>query len=370
MKRKRDDEQERGTFERWTREPTKGAVLPLVALGLSVVRLDSAKKKRSEQIAALFAGAPDDVRDAGVAFMERDDGDYSDVAARIVLSTDRVDSYNSTIDPNGWELADFRKNPVVLFAHNSWELPVGRDAGAFIDKEKRALVGVTRFVSEKMGADEAKVGKWVAAGALNAASVGFEPLEWEVNEERDDGESWFYPVDFLRQALREYSIVPVPANPDCLVDGRSLAARGVDPREFRAMLEEALDSADAFYIPRRDLLALKRAQDGDAVVVDMGALGTFSVTRGDASVRHQHRADLTCPECGHTGPAAEFGGGDEGAEDDGEGEPADAAEEMSGATVDSASEPRHADAQETRNADALVDLAGQVADLVASGRLP
>jgi hypothetical protein len=347
-----DDSTEHSSFEKWTRDPQPGQMLRLHNVGVDVVRLDADKAKRRDQAAQLFKGAPDDVRDAGVAALEADSDDQSDIVSRATISTERVDSYDSTLAVDGWEHADFRKNPVVLFAHESHKLPIGRDIGVFADMEKRALIGVTRFVSEKLGREEAKVGKWVAARMLNATSVGFEPLEWEVAEDRDDGESWFVPVNFLRQALREYSYTPIPANPDCLVDARAFEGLGVDMTDFRRMIEEALDGTEAFYIPRRTLLELKRSVVGTTIVMDLGKLGTFTVRDERAD------GDLVCPACGHEGPAADFSPGSEEPSGDGEAEGEGEVDEAGSLSNDVTDER------------ALADLAGSVVDIIATGRLP
>lgn len=351
-------------FAKWTRDyaldgaKVGGSVLSLMhTADAQTIRLAAEVSKRADQIVKLLGPAVSaEVRDAAVAEVERDDG-MSDIVSKATISTERVDSYNSTLSVEGWEKADYKRNPVVLFAHEAYKLPVGRDIGVHADLGTRALKGVTRFVGDALGAQEAKIGKWVAAGVLNATSVGFEPIEAVYAEERDDGSTFWMPLDFVRQALREYSWVPVPANPDCIVDGRSARAAGVDPAELRRMLEEALDGVDAFYIPRRTLLALKRATEPAVITVDLGDLGTFEVR--DA------RADLVCPECGHTGPAETFAPeaeGDESAEQPG----VDAADGEAVADVDESDAARHDDV----DAREVADMAADVLEVLASGRLP
>src|SRR5579859_3156048 len=45
---------------------------------------------------------------------------------RFVFSDGSVDRAGDTINPNGWELEDFLKNPVALWAHASQDPPIGR----------------------------------------------------------------------------------------------------------------------------------------------------------------------------------------------------------------------------------------------------
>ena len=64
------------------------------------------------------------------------------------------------------------------------------------------------------------------AGFLSATSVGFRPLDYDIADDRDDGEGWFPPMDFKRQELLEFSIVTVPANAEALIELPALLAPG------------------------------------------------------------------------------------------------------------------------------------------------
>ena len=43
-----------------------------------------------------------------------------------IASTDDVDRYSDIIDQKGWQLDNYKKNPVILFNHNSQALPIGK----------------------------------------------------------------------------------------------------------------------------------------------------------------------------------------------------------------------------------------------------
>src|SRR6201995_6135940 len=45
---------------------------------------------------------------------------------RFVASDETVDRYGDIIRASGWQLDNFRKNPVLLFAHDSRQPPVGQ----------------------------------------------------------------------------------------------------------------------------------------------------------------------------------------------------------------------------------------------------
>ena len=137
---------------------------------------------------------------------------------RFVVSTGDVDRDNDTIDPNGWELANFKNNPVVLWAHDHRGLPIAR--AVEIGVEGNQLVAVAEFATHAFAQT---VFDLLKGGFLRATSVGFRALEYAINEERRG-------VDFKRQELMEFSVCPVPANPMALI---AASAAGVDLEPVR-----------------------------------------------------------------------------------------------------------------------------------------
>jgi hypothetical protein len=270
-------------FAAWTRAPAKGVMIHaadrLGAEDTIVLNRDAAKRR--DQIATFLAAAPAEVRDAAVS---RSEDGMGDVMARFVYSDESVDSYNSTLRADGYELSDFKRNPVILFVHNSRGFPVGQDQGVYVDQARRALIGTPRFLSAELDPFAAKVGRFVAARILRAVSVGFEPLEWRVNETRDDGQGIFVPVDFTRQLLREVSVCPVPANRNALLDEKRLGEVGLGLDDVATLVEDMLDGTGHAFLPRADLEALRAATRGTKVMIDMSdvGLGCFELVRAPA----------------------------------------------------------------------------------------
>jgi hypothetical protein len=58
--------------------------------------------------------------------IEKATGEGSSRRARFVASDETVDRYGDIIRASGWQLDNFRKNPVLLFGHQSGALPVGK----------------------------------------------------------------------------------------------------------------------------------------------------------------------------------------------------------------------------------------------------
>lgn len=145
------------------------------------------------------------------------------------ISTVSVDRDNDTVDPNGWDLANYRRNPVVLWAHDYSELPVGKATEIAVTSDGK-LKATCEFATHAFAET---VFQMVKGGFLRATSVGFAPKRYEVNEKRGG-------LDFKEQELLEYSIVPVPANPEALVEAR---AAGVDTEPIVKWAEAVMKNA-------------------------------------------------------------------------------------------------------------------------------
>ena len=134
---------------------------------------------------------------------------------RFTLSTGNPDREGDVIDQRGWRLDNFMKNPVVLWAHDYKQPPLGRwlnptvVGNALVADAERTPAGMNPFAD--------MIWSMVDAGFVNSVSVGFRPAKWNFNEERGG-------VDFSEQELLEASLVPVPANAECLVHARALGA--------------------------------------------------------------------------------------------------------------------------------------------------
>ena len=127
---------------------------------------------------------------------------------KFTISTAGVDRDKDVIEVAGWQLDNYKKNPVVLFGHDYRSLPVGKSVS--IQASKKGLDSEVEFASADVYPFADTVRKMVDGGFLSAASVGFRPIKYAYNEDRRG-------VDVLESELLEWSIVPVPANPECLV---------------------------------------------------------------------------------------------------------------------------------------------------------
>ena len=127
-----------------------------------------------------------------------------------VASTPGVKRDGMDLDPAAWYLDNYQRNPVVLWSHGylSDRLPIGR---AEVWVEERGLVAAVTFDQEDGFARE--VESKYRRGFLNAVSVG-----WTLRNDREQEEQY---------ELLDISAVPVPGDPDALMERQRVGLRGV-----------------------------------------------------------------------------------------------------------------------------------------------
>ncbi|MBW1666723.1 MAG: HK97 family phage prohead protease [Deltaproteobacteria bacterium] len=189
-----------------------------------------------------------------------------DRVLEFVGSSELIDRDQEVIRADGWELENYRKNPVVLFAHNYREPAVGKAIRVWQEK------GNLRFKVQFPMREEYELAdvlyKLYKGGYMNAVSVGFIPKEWEWGSKEDEPRR-----TYTRQELLELSLVPVPANPEALVTSRGIKSAekdGVLDNDDLALLKEVLRELEAekTVIPykRHPLAPKDEAWDGSAQV--------------------------------------------------------------------------------------------------------
>jgi HK97 family phage prohead protease len=138
--------------------------------------------------------------------------------ASFVASTNRIDRYGDIIEQE-WDLADFWRNPVFLWSHNSWGMPIGWVREFEADRDRTETVARVQFAPE--GHDEFvdQLARAVNIRLIRAVSVGFVPIEME---DRLDERGRWDGYRFMRNQLIELSLCTVPANPDALGLAKSI----------------------------------------------------------------------------------------------------------------------------------------------------
>lgn len=158
-------------------------------------------------------------------------GDAGSRTRRFVISDETVDRMGDVIVAKGWNFTNFLKNPVLLWGHQSRELPIGRVDKISTDGTK-TIADVT-FASADERPFAESVLRLIDGGFINASSVGFNPLA-PPEPMLDNGGKWTGGLKFNSQELLELSIVSVPAHPDALI----VKALGVPDADIRRVFVE------------------------------------------------------------------------------------------------------------------------------------
>lgn len=155
--------------------------------------------------------------------------EVEDLVLEFVISTGTVDRDADTINPNGWKLDAYNKNPVVLFAHDYNSPPVATALATWVEDGK--LKSRAKFTPKEVYPFGYMVYQLYKNGFMKATSVGFKPIKWKYSENRDGG------IDFEEQELLEWSCVPVPSNPEALIVA---STKGIDIEPMKKWAERIL----------------------------------------------------------------------------------------------------------------------------------
>ena len=227
---------------------------------------------------------------AGVGVAGGDGGYVRDVggglaggaALTVTVSTGDVDRHGDVVSPEGWRLDSYRRNPVVLWAHDYRHPAIGRAPAVW--QEGPALLARIEFAPTQFAGQVAALYR---DGYQRGVSVGFRPLRFE--ERRDARSGAFLGIRFLEQELLEISAVPVPANRAALLrgwDGVGVGnGAGVDNnsnggRVMPGYGDEARRLGDT---PASAVVALLRGWDGVGVGVGAGIGSEDGVGAGTGS---------------------------------------------------------------------------------------
>jgi uncharacterized protein len=136
-----------------------------------------------------------------------------------IFSTQDIDRQDEVIMQSGWDLTNYKNNPVVLYAHDYTDFPIAKMTEIRTEANPKLpgtsqLAGKMQFAVEEN--PKAKTAfNLMAGGYLNTFSVGFKNNKWEVDEAND--------VVYLNEnELLEVSVVPVPANQMALAKSKGI----------------------------------------------------------------------------------------------------------------------------------------------------
>jgi hypothetical protein len=139
----------------------------------------------------------------------------------VIISTEDTDRAGEIVKQSGWELKNYKNNPIVLWGHDYYSLPIGVCLETYLTEKDGvpALGAKGVFLSADINPFAQQVRKLYEFGISKGAgvgcttSVGFIPKEFDENARNT----------ITKAELLEFSFVPVPAN------------QGVGPAQGRAL---------------------------------------------------------------------------------------------------------------------------------------
>lgn len=218
-----------------------------------------------------------------------------------VASDETPDRMGDIIRVAGWDLTNFKANPMLLWMHDH-NHPIGRVTSAKkgkTDDGKRALLTTARLHDDDKsigGLSNDVLLRLVQDGDLPAVSVGFQPLASHRPESEDERVKLGlgpWGVVYEASDLLELSVVSIGANPNALKRSleSAVAAKRLAERDFDAVLAE-----------------IARAFDGSAKVRTVHALGGLEIAArralARAGVDMEGDAELIAAPVGESDPAA------------------------------------------------------------------
>jgi HK97 family phage prohead protease len=137
-----------------------------------------------------------------------------------IASTEEVARDQDIIRAAGWQLENYRANPVFLWGHDAWGLPIGKsvDQRIVLDQHPRLEIDV-EFATEEENPFAPHVMRSYQRGFLKAVSVGYQITGYEVPDPAKRAELGMgeWGVIVTSAELLEVSAVTVPADPGALL---------------------------------------------------------------------------------------------------------------------------------------------------------
>jgi phage head maturation protease len=185
-----------------------------------------------------------------------------------LVSDETPDRMGDVIRVKGWDLSNYKKNPVILWAHDGKNVPpIGRAHNVRRRFGPNRLTADIEFAPAEAHEFAETIYQLAARGFIKATSVGFMPKGVESIDEEARQALGVGPYGqvFSESELMEISIVSVPANPSALEVGvKSLMSEG--------MLEDRLATRFFEVYPRSAEEAQRKIREACRSFVDFGAI--------------------------------------------------------------------------------------------------
>jgi len=200
------------------------------------------KREIGERVDVLCNFEPNSVKDLG-------NGAFS-----ATVSTSDVDRMGESIDSQGVDTDTFMQNPVVLYGHDYQGLPIGK-ATKITSFKNKITAQFQLAIAEYPFA--ATVAAMIKGGYLNAVSIGGIVKQW------DDSYTQIQQMEMV-----EFSVVPVPANPNALITAGFEKATGKSVEEVSKEFHDFVQGTTAE--------KLQKNLDNEELLVHIKSLKTLT----------------------------------------------------------------------------------------------
>lgn len=196
-----------------------------------------------------------------------------------VASTASIDLTGEVLTQD-WDLSVFKANPIVLYAHDRWDLPIGQATACEVRDGQ--LECTIKFASADANPKAEQVWKLVQEKVLRAVSVGFRSKDCRY-EMRDGKDVWILSGN----RLFEVSVTPIPCNPEALAKQKALAVERsaregatpkgaesatedttMDVKEIESLREKAVNAEKAQAVAESKLAESVKALDTAKTEID------------------------------------------------------------------------------------------------------
>lgn len=148
-------------------------------------------------------------------------------ALNVTITTNDVDRMGDIVEPKGARMVNFKKNPVVLMAHDYQGLPIGKAKD--LTKTDNGITAKVIFPEEGIYGLADTVYNLYKNKFMKAWSIGFMPIKSEEitgDDDKDEGsKSCGGGRRFKVWELLEFSACSVPCNPHALTN---MVAKGIN----------------------------------------------------------------------------------------------------------------------------------------------
>lgn len=144
-----------------------------------------------------------------------------DRVLRFVGSDQSIDRDGDRMMATGWDIKNYKKNPVVLFGHDQRAEAVARTKKVWVDHDKNQLLFDIEFPEAEISSKGDSLYKLYKNGFMFATSVSFSPNYDKIEYPKKKEGSKLSRI-FHEQELLEISLVSVPANARALLTSKSI----------------------------------------------------------------------------------------------------------------------------------------------------